>query len=57
MAFAARHRFAIVALHISSRVFMLSVPLRSGFVHRLTSRTLFLPNSFKGVTTLSIAQR
>ena len=30
-------------------------PRRSGFVHRLTSRTLFLPNSFRGVTTLSMA--
>jgi len=29
----------------------------SGFVHRLTSRMLFLVNSFKGVTTLSMLLR
>jgi len=30
-------------------------PLRSGFVHRFTRRTLFLPNSLRGVTTVSMA--
>ena len=30
------------------------IPLRSGLVHRLTSRTLFLANSLSGVTTVSI---